>query len=193
MEVLMLSVNLGKDDWGHADGLLEGSSLVLVLVLNLGEGGSELGRSNEGHDVRVVLEDEDLLGRGLIISGRSNSNNRSLSDVWEFQLKSKSVESLTGVVSELEFVGVLIKFENLLNLGNDIEVRFLLGSFLEVHNSVSSNVVGLEEVVGPFSEGLEDGGVLSLDGGSLSGEGVWGILRDGLSEWGLLISGEKSI
>lgn len=43
LKVLMLLINFGKDDWGHADGALEGSSLSLGLVLDLGEGGSELG------------------------------------------------------------------------------------------------------------------------------------------------------
>ena len=42
LQVLMFLVNLGEDDWGHASGLLEGGSLGLGLVRNLGEGSSEL-------------------------------------------------------------------------------------------------------------------------------------------------------
>ena len=108
--------------------------------------------------------------------------------MWELQLEGEGVEGLTGTVSELELVGVLVKFENLEDLGNDVEVGVLLGGFLEVADSLSTNVGRLEEVVSPLSEGAEDSGVLSLDGGSLAGEGVWGVRSDGLSKWGLLVS-----
>jgi len=69
----------------------------------------------------------------------------------------------------------------------------LLGSLLEFNCSLGTNVVGGEEVVGPLSEGGEDGNILSLEGGFLSGEGVWCIVADGLSEWGLLVSREESV
>ena len=69
----------------------------------------------------------------------------------------------------------------------------MLRCLLEFNNSVSSDSGALEEVVSPLSEGLENSGVLLLDGSSLSGECIWGILGDGSAKWGLLIGREKSI
>lgn len=121
-EVLMLLVDLGEHDWGHADLGLEGSLLGVLLIRNLGDSGGGLGGVDESHDVRVVLEDEDLLGGGFIISGRSDSDNRSLSNMWELELESKGVESLTGGISELELVSVFIELEDLEDLGDNVEV-----------------------------------------------------------------------
>lgn len=134
------------------------------------------------------MEDENSLGGGFIISGRSNSNNGSLSDVWELELKSKSVESFSRLISELKFVGVFVKLENLEDLSNNIEIVGLLAGLLEFNDSFPSDIGGLEKVVGPLSEGLEDSSVLSLDGGSLSGEGIRAVIIDGEVQWGLLIS-----
>jgi hypothetical protein len=74
-ESLMFLVDLSEDNWVHADRLLEGGSLSLGLVVDLGEACSELGRADESHDVGVMLEDKNLLGRCLIVSSRSDSNN----------------------------------------------------------------------------------------------------------------------
>ena len=79
------------------------------------------------------------------------------------------------------------------DLGDNIEVRLLFAGFLEINSSVGSNVAGGEEVVGPLSEGGEDSNILSLEGGSLSGESVWGIVVGGLSERGLSVGGEESV
>lgn len=193
LKVLMLLVDLGQDDWSHAHAALEGSSLGLVLVVDLAEGSSQLGGVDEGHDVGVVLQDQDSLAGGLVVGGRSDSHNGSLSDVWEFQLQGQGEESFSGLVSQLELVGILVQLEDLEDLGDDVEVSLALGSFLELGGSITSDVGAREEVVGPLSEGSEDGVVLSLDGGSLSREGVWGIWGDGLSEWGLLVGGEQSV
>ena len=165
----------------------------MVVVLDSGEGSSKLRGRDEGHDVRVVLEDKHSLVRSLIKGGGSDSNNGSLSQVWELELKSKGVESLTRVVSKLKLVGVVIKLENLEDLGDDVEVSGLLRGLLEVNNSVSTDVIGLEELVSPLSEGTNDGGVLLLNGGSLSGESVWLVSSNVLSEWVGLIGGEKSV
>jgi hypothetical protein len=59
------------------------------------------------------------------------------------------------------------------DLGDNVEVSVLLGGLLEFNSSLGSNVGGGEEVVGPLSESGEDGDILSLEGGSLSGESVW--------------------
>ena len=74
-ESLMLLIDLSENNWVHADGLLEGGSLSLGLVVDLGEARSELGRVDESHDVGVVLEDKNFLGRCLVVGSRSNSNN----------------------------------------------------------------------------------------------------------------------
>ena len=192
--VLVLLVNLSEDDWGHGDLGLEGGLLSLLLVSNLGDSRGELGRVDESHDVRVVLEDEDLLVlSGLIIGSRSNSNDGSLSDVWELELEGKNVEGLTRLVSDLELVGVVIEVEDLEDLSNNVEVRALLGSLLEWGDlAISENVGGGEESGGPLLESLLDGNILSLESGSLSREGVWGISVDSLTEWGMLVGGVES-
>ena len=62
-----------------------------------------------------------------------------------------------------------------------------------VANSIFAHVGALEEVAGPLSEGGEDGGVLSLDGGSLAGEGIGRVRSDGQGDRGLLVGGEQSV
>ena len=69
-EVLVLLVDLGEHDWSHADLALEGGLLGVLLVGNLGEVSSELGGVDEGHDVGVVLEEENV----LLVSGLVNGN-----------------------------------------------------------------------------------------------------------------------
>lgn len=51
-------VNLGEDDWSVSFK----STGISTAVLNLGEGGSEFGRADVGHNVRVVLKDQNFLG-----------------------------------------------------------------------------------------------------------------------------------
>lgn len=188
-EVLVLLVDLGQHDWGHGDLGLEGSLLGVLLVGDLGQASSQFGGVDEGHDVRVVLEEEHVLLVGLIDSHRSDSNNGSLSQVWELELESEGVEGLSGVVSELELVGVLVELEDLQDLHNHVEVVALVLGSLELNGAISANVGRLEEVVGPLLEGLLDGNILSLEGGSLSREGVWGLVSDGLAERRQLVGG----
>ena len=95
--------------------------------------------------------------------------------MWELQFQGKGVESLTRLISQFKLVGIVIEFKNLEDLGDNIEVILLLGCFLKISDSVSTNVGALEKVAGPLSEGVEDSSVLSLDGSSLSGEGVWSV------------------
>ena len=76
-KVLMLLVNLSENDWGHGDLALESSLLGVLLIGDLGGNvGSELGGIDEGHDVGVVLENEDLLVEGgLIVRSSSDLDN----------------------------------------------------------------------------------------------------------------------
>ena len=190
----VLLVNLGEDDGGHGGLSLEGILLRFSLVGDLvGNGGGELGGSNEGHDVRVVLEDEDvLLGGGIVVGGRSDLDNSSGLEVGELKLESESVVNFTGSISELELISVLIKLEDLEDLGDNVEVLGSLGGLTEGGvGAIGKNVVGGEVVVGPLLESLEDGGVLSLVGGLLSRESV-GSLGNGLSKRSLLIRGVES-
>ena len=190
----MLLVNLGEDDGGHGGLSLEGILLRFSLVGDLvGNGGGELGGSNEGHDVRVVLEDEDvLLGGGIVVGGRSDLDNSSGLEVGELKLESESVVNFSGSISELELISVLIKLEDLEDLGDNVEVLGSLGGLTEGGvGAIGKNVVGGEVVVGPLLESLEDGGVLSLVGGLLSRESV-GSLGNGLSKRSLLIRGVES-
>ena len=112
--------------------------------------------------------------------------------MWELELEGEGVVGLTGVVSQLELVCVLVKLEDLENLDNDIEVVALVLGSLELNGTISTNVGGLEEVVGPLLEGLLDGNILSLESGSLSRESVWGLVSDGLSKRRELVSGVES-
>lgn len=87
-----------------------------------------------------MLEDENLLVLGsLIISSRSNSNNGSLSDVWELKFQSKNVESLTRLISDFKLVGVVIKIEYLKNLGDNIKVGGLFSGILQLSDLVILN------------------------------------------------------
>lgn len=90
----VLLVNLGQDDWGHADFAAESGLLRVLVIADLGSNtGSELRASDECHYVGVVLENEDLLVEGSVIVGAgSDSNNGALSDMWELDLESKGVE-----------------------------------------------------------------------------------------------------
>lgn len=51
-------VNLGENNW-----LVRFKSTgISTAVLNLGESGSEFGGADVGHNVRVVLKDQNFLG-----------------------------------------------------------------------------------------------------------------------------------
>lgn len=181
-------VNLSEDDWtvrSEGRGISSG-------ILDFTEGGSEFGRADVGHDVRVMLEDQNLLGRGGIERGRSDSNNGSIFDVWEFQFNGKGVESGTGSISKFELVCVLIKLENSKNFSVDIKIFFFFVANVKGSGLVSTfDVVFGEVVLGPFLEGRLDGRVLLLVSGSLSGESVWSF-SGSLSSWDGFIAGVKS-
>jgi hypothetical protein len=188
-EVLMFLLDVGEDDWGHADFALEGGLLGVLLIRDfLAESGGKLGRADESHDVRVVLEDEHLLVEGgLVVSGRSNLDNGALSQVWEFELEGKSVEGLARGISELKFVGVLIELKDLEDLSNDVKITVRFGGLGKGSNVlVINDVLGSEISIGVFLEGLKNGGILSLLGGFLTGEGIWSIAGR-LTKWGGLI------
>jgi len=177
-EILMFLLDVGKDDWGHADFALKGGLLGVLLIRDsLAESGGKLGRADESHDVRVMLEDKHLLVKGgLVVGGRSNLNDGALSQVWEFELEGKSVEGLAGGISELEFVGVLIELEDLEDLSNDIKITVRFGGLGKGSNVlVINDVLGSEISIGIFLKGLKDGGILSLLGGFLTREGIWSI------------------
>lgn len=109
--------------------------------------------------------------------------------MWELDFEGEGVESLTGEVSELQLVGVVIEVENLEDLGNDIEVLTFLGSGLQFGDSavnVIEDVGRSEELVSPHLQDRLNGGILSLLSVLEAGVGVWCITA-GLSEWGNLI------
>ena len=92
----------------------------------------------------------------------------------ELDLESKSVENFVGTILQFELIGVLIKLENLEDLGNNIEIFLFLRGFLEFGGVGIGNDVALCKVLSsPFFEGVGDGAVLSLLGRFLSGEGIW--------------------
>lgn len=113
--------------------------------------------------------------------------------MWEFQFKGEGVVNNTGGILKFKLVGVVIKLENLEDLGVDIEVFVagLFGSILKSDGSVSVNVVLGEVSLSEFLEGSLDGRVLFLVGGSVSGESIWSF-DGGLTGWGGLVGGVKS-
>ncbi len=56
----------------------------------------------------------------------------------ELQFKCKSVECFTGTISELKFIGVLIKFEDLENLSDNIEISTLFAGFVKISAFLST-------------------------------------------------------
>jgi len=119
-----------------------------------------------------VLEDEDRLGGGLIVGAGADLDDGALFEVRELDLESQGVVGGTGGVLKLELVGVVIKLEDLENLGDNIEVlrRLLgLGKLGQLSGGLAINdVVGREELVGPLLQGLDDGLVLGLLSGLLA-------------------------
>jgi len=184
---LMLLVDLSQNDGGEAT-VLYLSLLLSLVVVDLGANGvSELGGADESHDVRVVLEDQNLLGGGLVISCGSDLDNGSLFEVGELNPESEGIESGTGGILQLELVGVVIKLEHLEDLGNDIEVTVSRSGLLKSGSLVLvDNSVGTEEGVGPLLEGLDDGNILGLLSGFLTGVSVRGIVDNVAKRGGLL-------
>lgn len=83
-ERLMFLVNLSEDNRGETTVGLDLSLLFSLVIVDFAANSvSELGGADEGHDVRVVLENQYLLGGGLIIGSRSNFNNGALFEVGE--------------------------------------------------------------------------------------------------------------
>jgi len=84
-KVLMLLVDLSENDGRVGLVVLDLVLFVSFVISDLAANGvSELGGADESHNVRVVLEDQDLLGGGGFIMGsRSNLDNGALFEVGE--------------------------------------------------------------------------------------------------------------
>jgi len=117
----------------------------------------------------------------------SDPHNRSGSNVREFDLESQSVEDLVGLVLQFKLVGVLVKLEHLMDLGDNIEVLLLFGSLFELSGvGIGDDIAGGEVLGSILLESTSNGAVLSLLGGLHAGESIWTIW-DGLTEWGQLV------
>ena len=126
------------------------------------------------HNVGVVLEDQNFLGRGSADSGRSDSNDGSVFEMWELGIKGKGVVNTSGGILKLKFTVVLINTEHLDNFSVDIEItiytlRMLFNPshrvrdfFFFVANVKSFSLFSTFDVVireiglGPVSEFIED-------------------------------------
>ena len=190
-EASMLLVHLSEDNWGHAHFALECGLLGVLVVSDLGDLRGKLGGGDEGHDVGVVLQDEDSLGGGVVVGAGPNSHNGALSDVWELDFKRQGVEDLAGRVLQLKLVGVLVQLEDLKNLGDDVEVLLLFGSLLQLRGlSVRDDLARGEVLVRPLLQSACDGRILSLLGGPLARVSVWSIANS-LTERRELVGGVK--
>jgi hypothetical protein len=73
--------------------------------------------------------------------------------VWELQFDGKGVESGTGGISELKFVGEFIELEALDDFSVDIEITGLFGSLGKGDGSSTVNIGFGEMSSSPFLEG----------------------------------------
>lgn len=177
----VLLVNARDVDSLHGDGSLEGTEVGLAVFGDLADVGGKAGSSDEGHDVGVVREGQDVLvGGSLVVGGGADSHGLSSAEVGELELEGKGVPGITGSISEAEFVGVLVHLVDAHDLGDDIEVTGLvLGSLEGGVLVLVDTVVGGEPGGGPLAELSEDVGLVLLEGGLLAGEsegGVFGLL-----------------
>ena len=90
----------------------------------------------------------------MIVRGRSNSNNRSGSNMWELQFNGKGVVNCTGIILKFKFVSVLVEFENLEDFSVDIKIFILFMGYAKLSSFASTFNAGFSEMVlGPFLEG----------------------------------------
>jgi hypothetical protein len=99
---------------------LESGRVERVLHASQGLGG--LGSSDEGHNVGVVLLRQHLLGGARVVLDATSTDNLALPEVGELQLGCQRVPRFTRGVPEAQFVGVFVKFVELGDLGDNIEV-----------------------------------------------------------------------
>jgi hypothetical protein len=119
---------------------------------------SMAGGANMAHNVGVVLEDQNFLGGGGADSGRSDSNDGSVFEMWELGVKGKGVVNTSGGILKLKFTVVLINTEHLDNFSVDIEIIiFFFVANVKSFSLISTfNVVIREIGLGPVSEFIED-------------------------------------
>jgi len=110
------------------------------------------------HNVGVVLEDQNFLRGGGADSGRSDSNDGSVFEMWELGVKGKGVVNTSGGILKLKFTVVLINTEHLDNFSVDIEIIiFFFVANVKSFSLISTfNVVIREIGLGPVSEFIED-------------------------------------
>jgi len=157
-------------------------------VTYIGESLSSLGATDEGHNVRVVLLHEHLLGRAGVMLYGADTDDLTLSQVRELQLGSESVPAVTRGVTEAKFIGVFVELMELGNTCDNIEIS---GDFLDVvegFSLVHGDTLVLGEVLrGPLANAGEEGDFMFLPGVSLSGVCDGLVFTSGTSEGGVLI------
>lgn len=85
----------------------------------------------ESKNVGEMAQLKDFLGRSLINSGGSDSDDVSGSDVRELELEGKSVPCGCTAVSKSKFIGVFVHFVDVGDLSKNIEVSFLALDFVQ--------------------------------------------------------------
>lgn len=149
--------------WG---GLGEHSGVFRLVLSNLGETLGDLARANEGGDVRVVAEGENLLASGgLIPSGGSHTHGLADGEVGELEFESNSVPGGVSGVSQSKLVG---KFVELVNVGDSsVDIEVATGSLHLVEGTESvcgDGVVGSKVGARPLLEVGEDGLLVLFEG-----------------------------
>jgi len=193
-EVLVLLVNFGENDSRHGDIRLEGSLLLGSVIRDrLGQVVSKSGGADESHDVRVVLEGQNLLLRGLIPSSRSDSNDGTLSQVGELELEGKDVPNITRGILNLKFVGVFVHLEDLEDLGDNVEIIMTgFGLLQRLVHILGDDIVTTEVAAGPLLEVAQDSNFVLLESGVLARESEGSVLANGsVVKRSSLVSGEE--
>lgn len=147
-----------------------------------------LGATDEGHNVRVVLLHEHLLGRAGVMLYGADTDDLALTEVGELQLGSESVPAVTGRVTEAEFIGVFVEFMELGNTCDNIEISLDFFDIAEGFSLVHGDTLVLGEVLrGPLANAGKESDFMFLPGVSLSGVCDGLVFTSGTTESGVLI------
>jgi len=153
---------------------------------------SQLGGADESQDVGVVLQVKNLLlGGSLVEGGRSDSHNVVNLQVWELESESKGEPGGSALVSQFQFVGVLVHLVDGDDLGNNIEVGLLGRSLAQLSSHIRGNDWIVTKVLGsPLSELGKEVSVVLFKSIFLSEVAESSVVVIS-SSWGLLVSGEE--
>lgn len=132
-------------------------------VLHASQGLSSFSSSDEGHNVGVVLLRQHLFGGAGVVLDATSTHNLTLSQVGELQLGGQGVPGFTRGVAKAQFVCVFVKFVELGDLCDNIEVsRCTLDSVQLLLVVLRTSVVLRKISAGPFAHRGEESKLVLL-------------------------------